>query len=55
MAHNPTESTAARDALGDFAPKLVELTDCVLFDDIWSRTELSACLHCAFELRVSER
>ncbi len=36
-----TQSTAARDALGDFAPKLVELTDRVLFDDVWARTELS--------------
>ncbi|MCB9793636.1 MAG: carboxymuconolactone decarboxylase family protein [Alphaproteobacteria bacterium] len=36
-----TPSTAARDALGDFAPKLVELTDRVLFDDVWARPELS--------------
>jgi len=27
--------------LGDFAPKLVELTDDVLFGDIWERPELS--------------
>ena len=26
---------------GDFAPKLVELTDRVLFDDVWERKELS--------------
>lgn len=40
---NPLKpSTAAKDALGDFAPKLVELTDRVLFDDVWARTELSA-------------
>jgi 4-carboxymuconolactone decarboxylase len=27
--------------IGDFAPKLVELTDGVLFGDIWERKELS--------------
>lgn len=27
--------------IGDFAPKLVELTDRVLFDDIWERPDLS--------------
>ena len=27
--------------IGAFAPKLVELTDRVLFDDIWERKELS--------------
>ncbi len=26
---------------GDFAPKLAELTDRVLFDDVWERRELS--------------
>lgn len=41
MTNKPTHSTAARDALGDFAPKLVELTDRILFDDVWARTELS--------------
>ncbi|MCA9704311.1 MAG: carboxymuconolactone decarboxylase family protein [Myxococcales bacterium] len=41
MPTRPHHSTAARDALGDFAPKLVELTDCVLFDDVWARAELS--------------
>lgn len=35
------ELTAAQKALGDFAPKLVELTDDVLFSDIWERPELS--------------
>jgi 4-carboxymuconolactone decarboxylase len=35
-----TRSTAARDALGTFAPKLVELTDRILFDDVWARSEL---------------
>jgi 4-carboxymuconolactone decarboxylase len=27
--------------MGDFAPKLAELTDDVLFGDVWERTELS--------------
>ena len=35
------QSTAARQLIGDFAPKLVELTDRVLFDDVWERKELS--------------
>lgn len=34
-------SNAAQKLIGNFAPKLVELTDRVLFDDIWERTELS--------------
>lgn len=42
MSDNPKKSTAAREALGDFAPKLVELTDRVLFDDVWTRQELNA-------------
>ncbi|WP_433158209.1 carboxymuconolactone decarboxylase family protein [Kribbella sp. CA-247076] len=33
--------TPAQQAIGDFAPKLVELTDDVLFGDIWTRAELS--------------
>jgi len=34
--------TRAQQLIGDFAPKLVSLTDDVLFDDIWERTELSS-------------
>lgn len=34
-------SDGARKLIGDFAPKLVELTDQVLFDDVWERKELS--------------
>jgi 4-carboxymuconolactone decarboxylase len=34
-------SKAAQNFIGDFAPKLVELTDRVLFDDVWERAELS--------------
>ncbi|PFN78558.1 4-carboxymuconolactone decarboxylase [Bacillus sp. AFS076308] len=35
------EPTVAQKLLGDFAPKLVELTDDVLFGDVWERSELS--------------
>jgi 4-carboxymuconolactone decarboxylase len=35
------EPSAAEKMIGDFAPKLVELTDHVLFGDIWERPELS--------------
>ena len=31
-----------RRALGDFAPKLAELTDDILFEDVWNRPELAA-------------
>jgi len=33
--------TLAQQLVGDFAPKLAELTDDVLFGDVWERTELS--------------
>ncbi len=36
-----TEPTPAQRAIGDFAPKLVELTDDVLFGDIWKRPGLA--------------
>ncbi len=36
-----SKSKAAQNLIGDFAPKLVELTDRVLFDDVWERKELS--------------
>jgi 4-carboxymuconolactone decarboxylase len=35
------EVSTARKMIGDFAPKLVELTDEVIFGDIWERKELS--------------
>jgi len=38
MSRDPS---AAEKMIGDFAPKLVELTDHVLFGDIWERPELS--------------
>mgnify|MGYP001146457882 CR=1 FL=1 len=37
----PKEQTRAQQLMGDFAPKLAELTDEVLFGDVWVRTELS--------------
>jgi hypothetical protein len=35
-----TEPTPAQRAIGDFAPKFVDLTDGILFGDVWERTEL---------------
>lgn len=35
------ELTSAQKLVGDFAPKLAELTDDVLFGDVWERAELS--------------
>ncbi len=35
------QPTAAEKMIGDFAPKLVDLTDRVLFGDVWERPELS--------------
>lgn len=37
----PQEQTVAQKMIGDFAPKLVSLTDDVLFGDIWERPELA--------------
>lgn len=34
-------NTPLRQSLGDFAPKLVDLTEDVIFGDIWERPELS--------------
>ncbi|TDT66471.1 carboxymuconolactone decarboxylase family protein [Frigoribacterium sp. PhB116] len=34
------DQTPAQRAIGDFAPKLVDLTDDVLFGDVWERQEL---------------
>ncbi|MCU6480632.1 carboxymuconolactone decarboxylase family protein [Arthrobacter sp. A2-55] len=36
-----SHQTRAQQLIGDFAPKLVELTDDVLFGDVWERKELS--------------
>jgi len=35
------EPSAAEKLIGDFAPKLVDLTDRVLFGDVWERSQLS--------------
>ncbi len=35
------EPSPVRKALGDFAPKLVDLTEDVLFGDVWERPQLS--------------
>jgi 4-carboxymuconolactone decarboxylase len=37
----PTEPTVAQKLVGDFAPKLAQLTDDVLFGDVWERAALS--------------
>jgi 4-carboxymuconolactone decarboxylase len=37
----PDQPSPARQLIGDFAPKLVELTDDVLFGDVWERPGLS--------------
>ena len=41
MNETPQASGAQR-LIGNFAPKLVSLTDDVLFGDIWRRPELAA-------------
>jgi 4-carboxymuconolactone decarboxylase len=40
MTNHPSRSTA-RSSIGDLAPKLAELTENVLFGDIWERPGLS--------------
>ena len=37
----PKEQSPAQKIIGDLSPKLVELTDDVLFGDVWERAELS--------------
>lgn len=37
----PKEQSPAQKIIGDLSPKLVELTDNVLFGDVWERAELS--------------
>jgi 4-carboxymuconolactone decarboxylase len=37
----PHEESSARKLIGALAPKLVELTDDVLFGDVWAREELA--------------
>ncbi len=38
---NPQPSPPPRDAVRGVVPKLIELTDSVLFGDVWERPELS--------------
>jgi 4-carboxymuconolactone decarboxylase len=38
---NNKPPSAIRKSLGEFAPKLVDLTDDVLFADVWERPQLS--------------
>jgi 4-carboxymuconolactone decarboxylase len=42
MTDQPKQVGGGRTMFGDFAPKLAELTDDVLFADVWNRPELSA-------------
>ena len=42
MTTQPKQVGGGRNMFGDFAPKLAELTDDVLFEDVWNRPELSA-------------
>jgi 4-carboxymuconolactone decarboxylase len=37
----PDQPTPAQRIIGDFSPKLVQLTDDVLFGDVWARPQLS--------------
>src|SRR4051812_25435451 len=38
---NEKPASGARNAIGDIAPKLAELTEDVLFGDVWERPQLS--------------
>ena len=42
MTDQPRQVGGGRRAIGDIAPKLAELTDDVLFDDVWNRPGLPA-------------
>lgn len=42
MTDQPKQLGRGREMFGDFAPKLAELTDDVLFEDVWNRPQLSA-------------
>ena len=42
MTDQPLQIGGGRALFGDFAPKLAELTDDMLFADIWNRPDLSA-------------
>jgi 4-carboxymuconolactone decarboxylase len=40
-SERPAEPSSAQKAIGDIAPKLAQLTDDVLFGDVWERPQLS--------------
>jgi 4-carboxymuconolactone decarboxylase len=42
MPEQPKQIGGGRRSIGDIAPKLAELTDDVLFEDVWNRPELAA-------------
>lgn len=42
MTDQPKQVGGGRRLIGDFAPKLAELIDDVLFEDVWNRPELAA-------------
>jgi 4-carboxymuconolactone decarboxylase len=42
MAEQPKQVGGGRRSIGDVAPKLAELTDDVLFEDVWNRPGLAA-------------
>jgi 4-carboxymuconolactone decarboxylase len=42
MPEQPRQIGGGRRTIGDLAPKLAELTDDVLFEDVWNRPQLAA-------------
>lgn len=42
MTEQPKQIGGGRRSIGDVAPKLAELTDDVLFEDVWNRPGLTA-------------
>ncbi|MFE9868617.1 carboxymuconolactone decarboxylase family protein [Streptomyces sp. NPDC005506] len=42
MTDQPKQVGGGRRTIGDTAPKLAELTDDVLFEDVWNRPDLAA-------------
>jgi 4-carboxymuconolactone decarboxylase len=42
MTDQPKQVGGGRRSIGGIAPKLAELTDDVLFEDVWNRPELAA-------------
>lgn len=45
MTEQPRQIGGGRRTIGDVAPQLAELTDDVLFEDVWNRTGLAAKGH----------